>query len=371
MLLVIGSVAGLPWYIIMAMRKNLLWLCSLLILATLTPVQAQALLSGEGASFPKLLYEKLFSEYEKLTKLKVDYLSTGSGGGQKAILGQTADFGASDVPLTDEQLKNTPGNNPILHIPIAMGAVVPIYNVPGIKNQLRFDGITLANIYLGKIKNWNDPAIKRLNPAVNMPNLEITVVFRSGISGTTAIWVDFLSKSSSLWKRKLSDGLEATVEWPLGLGLPQNADVAEQVKALPGAIGYVEVIYAKKNNIGYGLVKNKAGKFIDAGNFKAVSAAARGEFIPADTRVSLTDTDNPDGYPIAGFTWVMVYENQKYGTRTEAQAKALTDLLQWMIEDSGGQQYHEALGYAQIPDSAQARAKALVARLRFGGKLLR
>jgi phosphate transport system substrate-binding protein len=332
---------------------------------------AQTTIVGEGASFPKVLYDKLFAEYEKATTIKVEYSASGSGAGQRAILAQKVDFGATDIPLTTAQLQSAPDKNTILHVPIAMGAVVPVYNLPGVKTQLRFDAKTIANIYLGKITKWNDPALKQLNPNATLPNLDISVVYREDASGTTGIWVDYLAKAAPEWRRNITDGAATTVDWRVGLGVPQSSGMIEQVQGLAGAIGYMDFISAKKNSLSYGLVRNQAGNFVDGGNLKAVSAAARGESIPADTKVFVTDTDNPDGYPISGFTWVLVYENQQYGNRSEAQGKNLASLLRWMIEDSNGQRYHEALGFAQLPDSAQIRAKALVNKLRYGGKLLR
>jgi phosphate transport system substrate-binding protein len=348
--------------------KKLLMLALALAVPALAGVAGAQSLTGAGASFPKPLYDKMFAEYEKATKVKVNYQSVGSGAGQRQILAQTVDFGATDAPMTNAQLASAPNKNRVLHIPMALGGVVPIYNIPGVTTQLRFDGEALADIYLGNIKKWNDEAIKKLNPNVTLPDLPITVVYRSDGSGTTSIWVDYFGKVSSEWANKVSKGPQTSVKWPVGIGAPQNAGVANQVKQLPGSIGYVEVIYAKQNKIGYGLVRNSAGRFIDGGDLKTISAAAAGEPLPGDTRVSITNTKAAGGFPIAGFTWILVYRDQKYGDRTEAQGKVVVDLLKWMIEDKGGQQYNDALGYAQIPDVAYIRAKALVDSINYGGK---
>jgi phosphate transport system substrate-binding protein len=348
--------------------KKLILLALALVVPALASVAGAQSLTGAGASFPKPLYDKLFAEYEKVNGVKVNYQSVGSGAGQRQILAQTVDFGASDAPLTNAQLASAPNKNRVLHIPMALGGVVPIYNIPGVTTQLRFDGETIADIYLGNIKKWNDEAIKKLNPSVSFPDLPITVAYRSDGSGTTSIWVDYLGKVSSEWASKVSKGAQPSVKWPVGVGAPQNAGVANQVKQLPGAIGYVEVIYAKQNKIGYGLVRNSAGRFVDAGDLKTISAAAGGEPLPGDTRVSLTNTKAANGYPIAGFTWILVYKDQKYADRSEAQGKVMVDLLKWMIEDKGGQQYHDSLGYAQIPDVAYERAKSLIASINYGGK---
>jgi len=329
--------------------------------ATLSAAIAQNM-TGAGATFPYPLYSKMFNEYNKISKNDVNYQSIGSGGGQRQILERTVDFGASDGPMSDTDLAKAPGK--ILHVPITLGAVVPTYNIPGVDKQLKFSGKVLADIYLGKIKTWNDAAITKLNPDVKLPPLPITVVRRSDGSGTTFVFVDFLSSVSKEWKTKV--GTATAVNWPTGIGGKGNEGVAGIVKSTPGAIGYNELVYALQNKIDYGLVQNKAGQFVDA-NPKTVTEAAGAKVIPADTRVSLVNSAK--GYPISSFTWVLVYQEQKYGNRSQAQAQALKDLLTWMITD--GQKYAEPLDYAGLPTNAQTRAKALVASMTYGGSKLK
>ncbi len=338
------------------------------IISSLAQAQSSITLTGAGASFPVPLYSRMFAEYEKLRGVRVNYQSVGSGAGQRQILAQTVDFGGSDAPMTNEMLAQAPGKNQILHIPMALGAVVPTYNLPSISARVQFDGPSLAGIYLGQITRWNDPALQKLNPNLNLPNLPITPVYRSDGSGTTSIWVDFLAKASKVWATLVSTGPQTSVKWPTGTGAPQNAGVAGLVRQTPGAIGYVEVAYARQNKLNYGLVRNSSGRFIDGGDLKAVSAAASGAPLPADTRVSLTNTAAANGYPISGFTWILVYRDQKYGNRSEAQAKALVELLRWMTSD--GQKFNELLDYGTLPDIAVTRAAALIKSMKYGTKAL-
>jgi phosphate transport system substrate-binding protein len=330
-------------------------------LALMTSTAFAVNITGAGATFPYPLYSKMFSEWNKISKDDVNYQSIGSGGGQRQILAQTVDFGASDGPMSNEDLAKAPGK--ILHIPITLGAVVPTYNLPGVDTKLKFDGPTLANIYLGKIRTWNDASIAKLNPGVKLPALPITVVRRSDGSGTTYVWVDYLSKVSSEWKSKV--GVATTVQWPVGIGAKGNEGVAGVVKTTPGALGYNELVYALQNKIDYGSVKNRTGAYINA-TPKTVTEAASSVVIPADTRVSITNATK--GYPISSFTWLLVYTDQKYGNRTEAQAEALKKLVTWMVGD--GQKYTEPLDYAGLPTNAQTRAKALLTQLNYGGKKL-
>lgn len=331
-----------------------------------TPALAQKVtLNGAGASFPYPLYTKYFNEYKKETGVEVNYQSIGSGGGQRQILAQTVDFGASDGPMTKEDMGKAPGKNAILHIPTALGAVVPTYNVPGVTTQLKFTGPLLADIFLGKIKTWNDPAIAKINTGVRLPNLPITVVHRSDSSGTSHIFTDYLAKVSPEWKSKV--GFGTAVNWPTGLGGKGNEGVAGTVKNTPGSIGYVELIYAVQNKIGYGQVQNKAGRFVNA-DLKSTTAAAASVPLPGDTRVSITDADGPASYPIAGYTWLLVYRDQNYGKRSETQAKAVKDMLEWVV--TKGQQFNEDLGYAELPDTAKARANSLIRSINYGGKAL-
>jgi phosphate transport system substrate-binding protein len=321
-------------------------------------------LTGAGASFPFPLYQEMFAQYAKINGVQVNYQSVGSGAGQNQIIAQTVDFGASDSFMKDEKLKEAKGD--IVHVPMAAGAVVPTYNVPGVSSNLNFTGTVLAEIYLGKITKWNDKAIAALNKKVKLPDLAIQPVYRSDGSGTTSIFVDFLSKVSSTWSDTVSKGPQNTVKWPVGVGAPQNAGVAGLVKQTPGAIGYVEAIYAKANNLEYGFVRNSSGKFVDGGDLKQIALASDSKPLPADTRVTFTNSDI--GYPISGFTWILVYKNQKYNNRSEAQGKALVNLLKWMLAD--GQKLHNQLGYAQIDGSALEKAKKIVSSINYGGKAL-
>ncbi|THF86263.1 phosphate ABC transporter substrate-binding protein PstS [Deinococcus sp. KSM4-11] len=337
--------------------KNLLTLGLALVATTAT---AQSL-TGAGASFPFPLYSKMFAEYKTANGVDVNYQSVGSGAGQKAITERTVDFAASDNPMSDDSMKAAPAK--LLHIPTAIGAVVPSYNLPGVTAPLKFTGAVLADIYLGKIKTWNDKAIAALNPGVTIPPLPITVARRSDGSGTTFVFSDYLSKVSSEWKTKV--GVGNSLSWPVGTGAKGNDGVAGVVKSTPGAIGYVELVYAKQNKLPFGSVQNHAGKFILADNGPA-ALAAKGVVIPADTRVSLTNSANADAYPIASFTYIIFYQDQKYGSRTLAQAQELKKLLTWMV--TTGQQYNEPLDYAKLPDNVAAKAKTIIGTLTFDGK---
>lgn len=328
---------------------------------TLTSASA-ATITGAGASFPYPLYTKMFAEYKKATGTDVNYQSVGSGAGQQQIIARTVDFGASDNPMTDEAMKPAPGK--LLHIPTAIGAVVPAYNVPG-ADKIQFTGSVLADIYLGKIKMWNDAKLKAINPGVNLPALPITVARRSDGSGTTAVFTDYLSKVSGTWKSKV--GSANSVQWPVGVGGKGNDGVAGIVKSTPGAIGYVELVFAKQNKLTFGAIQNRAGKYIMADNGPA-ALAANGVVIPQDTRVSLTNSANAEAYPIASFTYIIFYQDQKYGNRTKEQASDLKKLLSWMT--TTGQQYNEALDYAKLPANVAARAKSIINSMTYGGSKL-
>lgn len=327
------------------------------------PAAAFALdLTGAGATFPYPLYSKYFSEYNKLTGVRVNYQSIGSGGGQRQLLQRTVHFGASDAPLSDEQLSKYPGK--VIHIPTALGAVVPTYNLPGVKEPLRFTGELLADIFLGKVTRWSDPRIQRLNPRVFLPDLPIIVAHRSDGSGTTYIWVEYLSKVSPEWKRRV--GVGTSVDWPVGIGGKGNEGVAGVVAQTPGAIGYVELIYALHNNLSFGMVQNKSGNFILA-DLNATSQAAAVN-LPADTRASLTDTDARNGYPAASFTWLLVYQNQELTAKSYEEAKAVADLLWWIVHE--GQRFNEDLAYGRLPDVAVEKAEALIKSLTYNGRPL-
>ncbi|GGN44347.1 MULTISPECIES: phosphate ABC transporter substrate-binding protein PstS [Deinococcus] len=326
-----------------------------------TTASAQSSLTGAGASFPFPLYSKMFAEYKGDTGVSVNYQSVGSGAGQKQITERTVDFAGSDNPMSDEAMKAAPAD--LLHIPTAIGAVVPAYNLPGVTTPLKFTGKVLADIYLGKIKTWNDKAIAAINPGVTIPPLPITVARRSDGSGTTYVFADYLSKVSSEWKSKV--GVGNSLQWPVGTGAKGNDGVAGVVKSTPGAIGYVELVYAKQNKLPFGLVQNRAGKFVLADNGPA-ALAAKGVVIPADTRVSLTNSANADAYPIASFTYLIFYKEQNYSGRSQAQAAALKKLLTWMV--TSGQQYNEPLDYAKLPDTVVNKAKSIIGKMTYGGK---
>ncbi len=340
------------------MKKTILLAMAL---ATVSSASAQSALTGAGASFPFPLYSKMFAEYKNDAGVTVNYQSVGSGAGQKQITERTVDFAGSDNPMSDDAMKAAPAK--LLHVPTAIGAVVPSYNLPGVTTPLKFTGKVLADIYLGKIKTWNDKAIAALNPGVTIPPLPITVARRSDGSGTTFVFSDYLSKVSSEWKSKVGTG--NSLQWPVGTGAKGNDGVAGVVKSTPGAIGYVELVYAKQNKLPFGSVQNRAGKFVTADNGPA-SLAAKGVVLPADTRVSITNSANPDSYPIASFTYVIFYQEQKYAGRTLAQAQTLKKLLTWMVTD--GQKYNEPLDYAALPSNAAAKAKTIIDSMTFDGK---
>src|SRR5216110_1892813 len=305
---------------------------------------AQMMINGAGATFPYPIYSKWFDEYAKVDpSVRFNYQSIGSGGGQKQILAQTVDFGASDGPMSDENLGKAPGK--ILHIRTVAGAVVLTYNLPG-NPALKLDGDTIAGIYLGQIKKWNDPKITALNPGGNLPDQEIVVVHRSDGSETTYIWTDYLSKISSEWKTKV--GANTSVNWPTGIGGKGNEGVAGQIKQTPGALGYVELIYAVQNKMPYAGVKNSAGNFMKP-SIESITAALATADIPDDFRFSITNAPGADAYPICGATWLLVYEQQK----DPAKGKKLVEFLKWAAKD--GEKMATDLQYAPLPDSLQQR----------------
>jgi len=322
---------------------------------------AQLLINGAGATFPYPIYSKWFDEYTKVDpEVRFNYQSIGSGGGIRQITERTVDFGATDGPMTDEQLKKVPGE--LFHIPTVLGAVVPTYNLPG-SPKLRFTGEVLADIFLGKITKWNDDRIKALNPSASLPDQPIVVVHRSDGSGTTYIWVDYLSKVSKDWETKVGRG--TSVNWPVGLGGKGNEGVAGQVKNAPGALGYVELAYAITNKLPAGEVKNAAGKFIEA-SIESTTAAAAGaaKNMPADFRVSVTNAPGDDAYPIASFTWLLVYKEQV----DQAKGRALVKFLWWAIHD--GQKYPAALLYAPLPAPVVKQIEAKIKQIESAGKPL-
>lgn len=318
-------------------------------------------LIGAGASFPYPLYSKWFDVYNKNMKVKVNYQSIGSGGGIRQLLSKTVDFGASDAFLNDEEKKKFEGK--VLHIPTALGGVAVIYNLE-LKQQIKLTPEILSDIFLGKIKNWQDEKIKNENPGMELPKMPIIVVHRSDGSGTSFIFTDYLCKASEEWKQKVGKG--KSVKWPTGVGGKGNEGVAGSVRQLPGSIGYVEVIYAEKNHLKYALLKNKAGNYV-APTIKSISQAANVN-LQDDLRVSITDTQAEQGYPISGFTWILVYQDQNYANRNVDRARAVYKLIRWCITDA--QQYNETLLYAPLPKAAGHNALKLVQSMKFGDSLL-
>lgn len=331
-------------------------------IAALSAASAQTL-SGAGASFPFPLYSKMFAEYRSATGVTVNYQSVGSGSGQRQILERTVDFAGSDNPMSNEQLAAAPG--PLLHVPTAIGAVVPVYNIPGVTTTLRFDGPLLADIFLGRVRLWNDARVRQLNPNVNLPALPITVARRADGSGTTFVWTDYLSRVSSQWRSQV--GVANSVQWPVGIAGRGNDGVANLVQNTPGAIGYVELAFAKQNNLPTGQVRNRVGNFVTA-SAQTASLSAQGAVIPPDTRVSIVNSIHPQSWPISSFTYVIFYREQNYGGRTRAQATALRNLLAWMV--TAGQQYNAPLDYAPLPEGVVNRARAIILSMTFGGQRL-
>ena len=303
---------------------------------------AQSNLNGAGATFPYPIYSKWFSEYHNQhSDIQINYQSIGSGGGIRQVLAGTVDFGASDGPMSDEQLAQFKGGK-LLHIPTVLGAVVPAYNVPGVNGEIKFAPDVLADIFLGKITQWNDDRIKKLNPGINLPGREIVVVHRSDGSGTTYIFTDYLSKVSPEWKNSVNKG--TSVNWKVGMGGKGNEGVAGYIRNIQGSIGYVELIYALQNNITYGSVRNAAGNYIKA-SLDSTTAAAAGATMPADYRVSITNSPGKDAYPIASFTWLLIPQQSK----DAAKGKILRDFVEWMA--TAGQKFTTQLSYAPLPQS--------------------
>lgn len=305
---------------------------------------AQMTINGAGATFPYPIYSKWFDEYAKVDpSVRFNYQSIGSGGGQKQILAQTVDFGASDGPMSDENLAKAPGK--LLHIPTVAGADVVAYNLPG-NPALKFDADTIAGIFLGNIKKWNDPKITALNAGVSLPDKDIVVVHRSDGSGTTYIWTDYLSKISPEWKSKV--GTNTSVNWPTGIGGKGNEGVAGQIKQTPGALGYVELIYAIQNKMPYADIKNSAGSFVKP-TLESITAAMATAQIPDDFRFSITNAPGENAYPIAGATWLLVYQQQKDATK----GKKLVEFLKWAQKE--GEKMAKDLDYAPLPEDLQQR----------------
>jgi phosphate transport system substrate-binding protein len=325
--------------------------CALLLCVT---ASAQSL-NGAGATFPNPIYQKWFTQYSSAHKgVQINYQSLGSGAGIRQVTAGTVDFGASDGPMTDEQLAQVQGK--VLHIPTVLGAVVPAYNIPGMKQELKFTPEILAYIFMGKINNWNDGNIAKVNPGVKLPNLPIVVVHRSDGSGTSYIFTDYLSKVSPEWNSTVGKGV--SVKWPVGLGGKGNEGVAGQVRQMDGAIGYVELIYAVQNNITYGSVRNKSGNFVKASlESTTAAAAAAAAGMPDDYRVSITNADGKNAYPIASFTWLLIPQQ----SRDASKGKVLHDFLEWMLRD--GQSEVAALSYAPLPKEVVKKLKNTVSTI--------
>jgi len=333
-------------------------ICRLLLLlaglALALPAMGQTQLNGAGATFPYPMYSKWFSEYNKLhPDVQINYQSIGSGGGIRQVLNGTVDFGASDGPMTDEQLKEA--KTKILHIPTVLGADVPAYNVPGISGEIKFTPEALAGIFLGTIQNWNDPALTKVNPGVNFPNQQIIVIHRSDGSGTTYIFTDYLSKVSKEWE--VTAGKGTSVKWPVGLGGKGNEGVAGQIRQLQGSIGYIELIYAVENKITYGSVRNAAGNFVKASLDGVTEAAASVKTMPADFRVSITNAPGKTAYPISSFTWLLIPAQAKDPNK----GKIIVDFLDWMVND--GQKMTSQLSYAPLPASVVEKVKATIKQI--------
>jgi phosphate transport system substrate-binding protein len=313
----------------------------LVIAATAQPA-GTILLNAAGATFPYPIYSKWFDVYhQKDPNVQINYQSIGSGGGIRQLLAGTVDFGASDGPMSDDQLKEAKFK--ILHFPTVLGAVIPIYNVSGVSGELNFTQKALAGIYLGTITKWNDAEIAKANSGVNLPAADIVIVHRADGSGTSYIWTDFLSKVSDDWKNKVGKG--TSVQWPVGLGGKGNEGVSGLVKQTPGSIGYVELIYAVQNGITFGKVQNASGKFVKADLAGVTAAASASKEIPDDFRVSITNEPGPTVYPISSFTWLLIPAQ----ISDAAKRDAIKGFLKWMLTD--GQGYAEGLAYARLPKS--------------------
>jgi len=343
------------------MRRLSTFLAVAALAGTAATARAQEIrLTGAGATFPYPIYSKWVLEYASVRpNMQINYASIGSGGGIRQFTDHTVDFGASDGPMTDSQI--TAAGSNVLHIPTVLGSVVPIYNIPGVTQQLRFTGDVLAAIFLGQITRWNDSRIAALNPGVTLPGNDIVVVHRSDGSGTTYIWTDYLSKVSQEWSQRVGKG--TAVSWPVGLGGQGNPGVASTVSRTPGAIGYVELIYARQNHIAFGTVRNRAGNFVEASLASTTAAAASASFgRDTDFRVSITDAPGADAYPIASFTWLLIPR-----TITDpVKARALLEFVWWATHD--GQRFTQALDYAALPAPVVTLIEARLKTVTSGGR---
>jgi phosphate transport system substrate-binding protein len=313
-------------------------------------------LNGAGATFPYPIYSRWFNEYKQQNpSVQINYQPIGSGGGIRQVTEGTVDFGASDVTMTDEQLAQA--KIKVIALPTVLGAVVPVYNIPGVKQNLNFSGDVIADIYLGTISKWNDPRIVKDNPGVSLPDKPILPVYRTDGSGTSFIFTDYLSKVSSNFKSKV--GAAASVKWPTGIGQKGNEGVSGMVRQTPGAFGYVELIYARGNNMSYGSVKNTAGKFIQASTDSVTAAAAAaGKNMPADYRVSITNAGGAESYPISSFTWLLIPTH----SADPAKGKALSNFMTWMLDK--GQSEASSMTYAPLPKPVQDMVRKSIAQIK-------
>jgi phosphate transport system substrate-binding protein len=333
-------------------KKSTLFAAALLVCAASAGFSQK--INGAGATFPYPIYSKWFSEYcAQHSGVEINYQSIGSGGGIRQVTSGTVDFGASDGPMTDEQLKAS--KIKIVHVPTVLGAVVPIYNLPGVSGDLKFSPDVLADIYLGKISNWNDARIAKDNPGIKLPNTDIVVVHRSDGSGTTYIFTDYLSKVSNDWKNSV--GKSTAVPWPKGIGGKGNENVAAMVRQMPGGIGYVELIYALQNKIPYGYVKNAAGNWVKGSVEGVTEAAATVKQMPADYRVSITNAPGANAYPISSFTWLLI----PTPAPNSANGKIIKDFLGWMLDH--GQAETSALYYAPLPKAVSDKVRTTISQL--------
>ena len=340
----------------MTATRRLVVMAGAVALAGATLAAQTIQINGAGATFPAPIYTKWFSEYNKLhSNVQINYQPQGSGAGIRLLTNRTVFFGATDGPMTQDQLQAAPGR--VLHVPTVLGAVVPMYNIPGFTGELKFSGQLLADIYLGKITKWNDPAILKLNAGANLPAADITVVTRSDGSGTTYIWTDYLSKVSPEFKKTV--GVNTSVKWPTGVGGKGSEGLTGMVRQTPGTIGYVELIYALQNKISFGSVQNSAGTFVTASIDSVTAAAdAAASAMPADFRVSITNPPGKDAYPIASFTWLLVYEDPQ----DKAQSQAMVDFMKWALAD--GQKFARDLGYSPLPKTVADLALKSLGKVR-------
>jgi len=342
-----------------AMKKNATFLLAGIAMLAVA-ASGETLINATGATFPYPMYSKWFNEYKKMhPDVQINYQSRGSGAGIQQVTAGTVDFGASDGPMDDKQLKEFQDKrgSEILHFPTVLGAVVPTYNIPGVTEPLNFTPEALAGIYLGKITKWNDPEIAKANPGVKLPNTDIVVVHRAEASGTSFIWTDYLSKVSKEWEMMVGRG--TSVKWPVGLGGQGSEGLTGQVKQTPNSIGYVELTYALQNKIPYGKVKNAAGQFVQADLAGVTAAAASAsKTIPDDFRVSITNAPGKDAYPIASFTWLLIPAK----ISDPAKKKALTDFLAWMLKD--GQAMTQQLSFAPLPKDVVTKETKAIAKIK-------